>query len=259
MHDLAVHAASTRTPALLRAVRASDAHSINVHHQERLASAVAGGLAVAWGLSQRSLGGALATALGGGFLYRALSGHCHLYDALGVSTKDDARALPVFHQVLPRHYEVLRSVSIQQDPTRIYAAWKDPQVLAQVMHHLAEVEPLEGGRTRWRLRDPLGRAHDIETEVIEDVPGTRLRWQSVGGAMMMKTGALALRAAPGGRGTEVTLHLRFDRPAGWLGDLLERVLGPVPAGVAQHALNNLKSILEAGELPSLHNNPSARS
>jgi uncharacterized membrane protein len=243
-----------------RAHDASGPRHINVHHQERLLSALAGGLAVAWGLSRRSPGGTIAAALGSGFVYRGISGHCHLYEALGLSTANDLQTsrLPMLHRMRPRHYEVLRSVSIQKTPEQIYTAWKDPKVLAQVMHHLAQVEVRDAKHTRWTLRDPLGHEHAFETVIAEDTPNERIRWTSAPGEKLTKSGSLSLRAAPGDRGTEATLHLHFERPAGLLGDLLERVLGPIPSLIAQRALNNLKCLLEAGELPALSNNPSAR-
>ena len=237
---------------------------VNVHHNERLLSALAGGLALAWGLSQRSTIAKAAALIGSGLVYRGVSGHCHMYQAIGVSTADDGperTLLPSMHAqraAHPRHFEVIRDVTIQKSPAEIYQAWKQPETLAQIMGHFAEISPVSEGIMRWTIEDPLGRSHSWDVELVEDVPGERLRWQSREGSQIIKRGTLDLRSAPGNRGTEARLHLHFERPEGLLGDVLTKVLGPVPGAAAQRALRNLRCLLEAGELPSLKKNPAAR-
>jgi uncharacterized membrane protein len=53
---------------------------------ERIISAVAGGFVLLYGLSRLSLSTIIAAAAGGGLLYRGLSGHCSVYQALQTST-----------------------------------------------------------------------------------------------------------------------------------------------------------------------------
>ena len=252
-------------PALVRRrPRPARTRGVNVHHNERLASALAGGLALAWGLSRRSTIGTAAALIGSGLVYRGVSGHCHTYHALGVSTADDGEArrlLPSLHAeplARGRHFEVIREVTILKSPAEIYAAWKQPETLARIMGHFARIESVSERVSRWTIEDPLGRSHSWEVELVEDVPNERLRWQSREGSQLIKRGTLDLRAAPGDRGTEARLHLHFERPVGLLGDVLVKVLGPVPGAVAQRALRNLRSLLEAGEIPSLSKNPAAR-
>ena len=248
-----------------RRPRPAPPRDVNVHHNERLASALGGGLALAWGLSQRSTLGKVAALLGGSLVYRGVSGHCHVYQAIGVTTADEGDVprtlLPSLHaQPLAhaRHFEVIREVTIQKSPAEIYETWKQPKTLGRLMGHFARIDAASDRVARWTIEDPLGRTHSWEVELVEDVPNQRLRWQSREGSQLMKRGTLDLRVAPGDRGTEVRLHLHFERPAGLLGDVLVKVLGPVPGAVAQRALRNLRSLLEAGEIPSLEKNPAAR-
>ena len=60
----------------------------NVNNTERAVSAVAGGALIAYGLKQGGVIGTLSALAGGGLLYRGATGHCHLYDALGIDTAD---------------------------------------------------------------------------------------------------------------------------------------------------------------------------
>lgn len=62
----------------------------NIGNVERIISGVAGGALLMHGLMNRSFLGFATTLVGGGLLYRGMSGHCHLYQALDVSTASDS-------------------------------------------------------------------------------------------------------------------------------------------------------------------------
>src|SRR5438270_456187 len=59
---------------------------VNVGSNERLLSAIAGGVLALTGLSRGTVLGLGAALAGGALVYRGLSGHCSLYQALGVNT-----------------------------------------------------------------------------------------------------------------------------------------------------------------------------
>ena len=61
---------------------------INVSDNERMLSAVGGGLLTYLGLREGSLGGLCLALAGGALAYRGLTGHCHVYEALGVCTAE---------------------------------------------------------------------------------------------------------------------------------------------------------------------------
>ena len=58
----------------------------NVHGLERLASSLIGGLLLARGVGVQSASSKLLAVLGSALVYRGISGHCHLYQALGIDT-----------------------------------------------------------------------------------------------------------------------------------------------------------------------------
>ena len=66
------------------------APSVNVHEIERLGSALLGGGLVVCGARRGSLSGLLLAAIGGGFVYRGISGHCNVYQQLGINTAKGA-------------------------------------------------------------------------------------------------------------------------------------------------------------------------
>src|SRR5205823_14141950 len=63
--------------------RNSESESINVGDEERWLSAAAGGALAAYGLTRGSLSGLAVAALGGCLVWRGVSGHCQMYNALG--------------------------------------------------------------------------------------------------------------------------------------------------------------------------------
>lgn len=91
--------------------------AINVGDIERVASILIGGGLALGGLrcidSLRGLGLAL---LGGGLMYRGISGHCGLYQACGLSTSRPSQsAVPA-----QRGSYVERSIVIRAEPDEVY-------------------------------------------------------------------------------------------------------------------------------------------
>src|SRR5688572_4266489 len=61
---------------------------VNVGRLERMISMVAGGALAAYGLKRKSTPGGAAALAAAALLHRGATGHCHLYDALGVNRAD---------------------------------------------------------------------------------------------------------------------------------------------------------------------------
>ena len=59
-------------------------------------------------------------------------------------------------------------------------------------------------------------------------------------------------------GTEVTVELNYEPPAGHLGITLARLLGEEPRQQVEDDLRHFKQIMEAGEIPTVQGQPSAR-
>lgn len=72
----------------------NSALDVNVGCAERAISTVAGGFVLLYGLSRLSLTSLVAMTAGGALLYRGLTGHCKVYEALRMSTNDDQWMAP---------------------------------------------------------------------------------------------------------------------------------------------------------------------
>jgi uncharacterized membrane protein len=149
--------------------------STNVATLERVVCAAVGGKLVLDGLRQRSWRGAAVAIAGGELLRRGMSGHCRLYEALGVSTAVD-RALG-----LPGAREDARTtehrVMIEAKfPEFLYLLWKQPETIGKVMGQFADVSWSGPDRSHWRVRTPLGKSFEWEAWTVEDREDEAIRW-----------------------------------------------------------------------------------
>jgi uncharacterized membrane protein len=136
-----------------------------------------------------------------------------------------------------------RTITIGKPADELYRCWRQEQNLPRIMGHFAEVTASGEGRTRGTVRGPLGRRLARDARVVEDQSGEILRWESVAGSDLSNEGVLSFRPAPGDRGTEVTLDIRFDPPGGVLGVTAMKILGFAPNTIAERALRRFKSLV----------------
>jgi uncharacterized membrane protein len=246
----------------------------------RIASAIVGGALLLVGLRRRSLGGVLAAIAGGLLLYRGvtggrsrnqsktsgshLTGASHSTDAThstdGSASLDATDSTDAGASTGARSSKtaVERSVTVGKPVEGLYDRWTDPEQLNRVLGDAVEVTAEGDERQRWTVDGPLGRSVTWETRTVEDRPGEVLRWESVEDSRLSGRGEVRFQPAPGDRGTEVTLRLRFDPPGGRVGDAAMDRLGFVPETLVSTALDRFKSLAETGETPTLDRNPSAR-
>jgi uncharacterized membrane protein len=139
---------------------------VNVSRAERVGSSALGTLLLAAGASRRSIGGAAAGLLGGALLYRGLSGHCHVYQALRFSTADDERTAPA--QSRQETPYVRRTVTIDRPAETLYDLWRDPQKFQKIMAFFAQTRIASDGSTEWTVRTPIGKVFECATRIVGD-------------------------------------------------------------------------------------------
>lgn len=228
---------------------------VNVSEVERALSALAGGGLAIYGISRGSLGGAALAAVGASLVYRGVTGHCHLYEALGVDTSQHhnrATAVPAQAGV-----RVEKTITINRSPEEVYAFWRDFENLAQFMEHLESVKT-EGNRSHWVAKAPLGMTVEWDAEVYNETPGEMIAWRSLEGSEVDTAGSVHFKPAPGGRGTEVTVNLKYNPPGGKIGAAAAKLFGEEPSQQISEDLRRFKRIMETGEVPTVAGQSSAR-
>ncbi len=150
------------------------------------------------------------------------------------------------------------SITIGGSPEELYALWRDPRTLPQVMGHFATVTAGADDHAHWVVSGPVKTSLQWDSQIVQEEPGRLLRWYSVQGAKVPNGGSVQFSPATGGRGTVATLEIDFHPPGGSFGQGAAKVLGIVPKVLAVKALRRFKSLAEAGEIPTLKDNVSAR-
>jgi uncharacterized membrane protein len=223
------------------------AEDTNVNDPERWVSAIFGAALTAYGLKKRSIGGLVLAGIGGALVWRGASGHCPIYETLGVTTVDEEDDSNV-SVPYGRGVRVEKSVTINAPPEQIYTFWRNFTNLPRFMHNLQAVEVRDEKRSRWVAKGPAGKDVEWEAEIINEIPNELIGWRSVDGSEIDNAGSVHFKAVPGGRGTEVKVVLRYDPPAGRFGATVSKLLGEDPAMNVQEDLRRLKMLLETGEI-----------
>lgn len=144
--------------------------------------------------------------------------------------------------------DVRHSVTIARPAEELYRFWRDFENLPQFMNHLESVRDLGGGRSHWTAKAPAGMTVEWDAEVADDVPGQRIAWRSLPGGDVENDGSVRFVPAPGGRGTEVHVDLRYDPPGGTLGSWFARLFGENPDQQVYDDLRAFKQVMEIGEV-----------
>ncbi len=218
-----------------------DSSGVNVASIERVVSTVGGGALALFGLSRRSLGGVALAAAGGGLLYRGVTGHCHMYGALGVSTAGKSGG----HGIT-----VERATTINCSPEELYQFWSDFENLPRFMDHLESVSSLSDGRSHWVAKAPLGTAVQWDAEVTERRDNELIAWRSLPGSEIDNSGQVQFTRLAEGRGTEVKVSLAYSPPGGTAGAAVAKLFGENPDQQVRDDLRHFKQLMETGEMPT---------
>ena len=138
-----------------------------------------------------------------------------------------------------------KAFTIECPAAELYAYWRNLENLPSIMSHLASVEDLGDGRSRWTAKGPGGVPASWEAEIIDDTPGERISWRSVGGTVP-NAGSVTFTEAPGERGTELRVEMEWAPPGGPLGKSFASLFGGDPGLIVESDLRRFKATMEAG-------------
>jgi len=232
--------------------------SQNVNSVERAASAIAGGALLAYGLKHGGIGGTVLSLLGGGMLVRGTTGHCHLYDALGVDTTETSRRSPFSKSNLfTGKVHVTKALTINKSQAELYEFWRNFENLPIFMRHLESVTTTDEKTSHWRAKAPLGQTVEWDAELTSDVPNEKIGWKSLEGAFIPNSGVVEFLPTID-RGTEVKVTLTYEAPGGKLGEWIAWALGEEPSIQVAQDLRRFKSLMETGLIMKVEGQPSGR-
>ncbi|HEY6813995.1 MAG TPA: SRPBCC family protein [Croceibacterium sp.] len=149
------------------------------------------------------------------------------------------------------------SVTINRSAEELYAFWRDPENLVQVMENVVAIEPLGPDRSRWTVKAPAGNEVSWESVITKEVPGCEITWQSAEGADVANSGRIEFRDA-GARGTVVRAVIAYDPPGGAVGRMIAKLFQREPRIQTRRDLHRFKQLMEAGEIATSARNQRQR-
>jgi uncharacterized membrane protein len=225
----------------------------NVGNTERAISGLGGGFLIAFGLRRGGVGGTAAAILGGGLVYRAVTGKCSVYQTLGINTaQGHSEAIGVPAQRGRRH---AFSVVIERPRAQLFDHWRQLKNLPKLFDHLTSVVETSDDRSHWIAQGPLKQTIEWDAEIHNLQPGEMIAWRSIPGSDLDTAGSIHFKSTGGGDRTIVTLNMKYDPPAGNVGSTIASWLGQSVEGELEQGLRRFKQIAEAGETPTVAGQP----
>lgn len=223
---------------------------INVNDTERMISGGAGAMLTLLGITRRSTPGLIMAGIGASLLYRAATGHCHLYGALGIDSNGSGADGAPPEAYFNRSIQVTHTFSVNRTPWDLYAYWRKLENLPRILRYLESVTVIDDVRSHWVAKGPLGMNWEWDAEIINDEPNRLIAWRSLGNADVDNAGSVTFIPGVEGRGTEVKVVMDYIPTGGRFGQLIAKALGRDPSAEIREGLRDFKRFMETGETPT---------
>jgi uncharacterized membrane protein len=224
----------------------SSSPTTNVGTVERWSCGLLGGLLLVYGATRKSWGRYALLGTGLALAYRGVRGHCRLYGALGIDTADRSASATT-----------AAAVTVERSQGEVYAWLKRPDclpLLTDLIQELRMVNPSE-----YEARAPAnGQTVPWRVAIMADRENEFIAWRAFAGGRPGHTGQIALRPAPGHRGTEVEVQIQQEGAASPAGVIADRAAALSWRSKVSRALNHLKQLIEAGEIASTAGQPAGQ-
>lgn len=149
------------------------------------------------------------------------------------------------------------AITIGKPAEELRALWLRPDTQPRLWAEFADLTVVDDRTTDWVAHGPAGGEYRWRTQVSESGPN-EVRWSTLDDADVANVGTLTFRPAPGDRGTELHLDIRFDPPGGAVGQVVSKLFHIVPAEIVRKALYRFRALALTGEIPTTDPQPAAR-
>jgi uncharacterized membrane protein len=222
---------------------------VNVGQMERVASVLGGAGMVVLALTRPSRASFLAALSGGYLLYRGFSGNCLVYEAVGIQRAGTNGRAGI---------KVERSLTVYRPREEVYRFWRNFENFPRFMKHLESVKESENGRSHWVAKAPLDMTVEWDAEMTEERENELISWRSLPGSEIENSGTVRFKDAPGGRGTEVHVMMKYNPPGGSASAAFAKLFGEEPNQQVREDLGRFKEVIETGETATVTGQPSGR-
>jgi uncharacterized membrane protein len=148
---------------------------------------------------------------------------------------------------------VRTSALVHADAADLYEMWRDVEKIPLWQEQIVSVTRTGEKTSHWLMRSGNdGKTIEWDSEILNDEPGRRLAWRSVGGESD-NSGEVVFEPSPGARATMVTVLQEFRM--GKLASLWETITGRNPKQAVIENLRHFKALAETGEIPRTQGQP----
>ena len=144
--------------------------------------------------------------------------------------------------------QVTEAITINRPVSEVYGFWRNFENLPRFMEHLESVQTTGENRSHWKAKAPAGSTVEWDAEVVEDRPNELISWRTLPDSTVPNSGAVRFKPAPGNRGTEVVVDLRYQPPGGKIASLIAKMFGEEPSQQVKSDLRRFKQVMEVGEI-----------
>lgn len=209
--------------------------SIEKHHYEnmglteRMISMFLGGVLISRSITRpfksRFLYGAYLT-------YRGLTGHCLIYDRLGIDATN------------PKAINIRGEFEINLSPAEVYAHWRNVDNLPESIRHLLNVKVKDESESSWKSKI-LNKvfAMNWNIEIVKDEPGHLIGWRSSYASALGHVGKVTFDESIRG-GTLLKVVLSYHPPIGGVGIALGKLLNPYLEHLLTKEIKTFKHTIE---------------
>jgi uncharacterized membrane protein len=149
---------------------------------------------------------------------------------------------------------IRKTLTIRREASELFEFWSDFTKFPRFMKHVESVTKKGEFTSHWIIKGPAGRPVEWDA-VSEVVPDERISWESLPDADVYNRGEVRFRKAPGSRGTEVTVLIEYEPPAGAIGRTIASIVGEEPALQLDEDLYRFKQLMETGRIPTTEGQP----
>jgi len=210
--------------------------TVNLELPERLVSVAMGARLTISGLFRifkHPVGSTIKIFAGGYLLQRGITGHCQVYSTLGKES------------VEPVSVDIKYTIAVNKSRQEVYDFWRSLDNLPLFMSHLEYIEVTDNTRSHWEVKTP-GQMPNLrwDAEIIKDIPGSLIAWQSLPDAMIETSGEVQFDDAHIEGATIVKIAIRYAPPAGGIGAGIAKLLNPMFENMVREDLVNFKAYIE---------------
>ena len=144
--------------------------------------------------------------------------------------------------------KVRSAVTVGRPVGEVYGFWRNLANLPRFMSHLESVQMLDDRRSHWTALGPAGMRVEWDAETVEDRPDELISWRSLPGGQVDTAGYVRFTQAPGNRGTEIMVEMRYDPPGGVVGASIAKLFGESGQEIVTRDLKAFKNVMETGEV-----------